>query len=149
VIINNLVSLPIETERAIDLLEVQLFNNNDQISTNLLNFTFSTEYTGNTYGSSGFPASNCNDGITSGGFQYICSSALETNPTLTIVSLVAFDKVVVYNRLDCCQDRIDGATITTTINEVSKSTTFPGSYSVYIFTVTSSGLEFTLPPLSD
>jgi len=143
VIINNLVILPVMNERGINLLEVKLFSNTVQIASNLLIFTFSTEYTGNTYGAPGFPASNCNDGITSGGFQNICASGFETNPTLTIVSAQEFDKVVVYNRLDCCQYRINGATITATINQVSKSTTFPGSYDTYTFTLTSSGLIFT------
>jgi hypothetical protein len=138
VIINNLVIQPVDSQRAINLLEVQLFNNNVQIDRNLLTFRLSSEKDSTT-----FPTSNCNDGIVFGGAQYICHSGYETNPTLTIVSPQAFDKVVVYNRLDCCPSRINGATITAINYQVSKSTTFPGTYTVYTFLVSSSGLVFT------
>lgn len=46
------------------------------------------------------------------------------NPSLTIISAVAFDKVVVYNRKDGFQYRIEGATITATVDGVSSWTTY-------------------------
>jgi hypothetical protein len=49
----------------------------------------------------------------------------DPNPTLIISSDVAFDTIVVYNRQDCCQHNILGATITATVDGISQSNTFP------------------------
>ena len=65
----------------------------------------------------------------------------DSSPSLTIISADVFDKVVIYNRADGnkCTDRIEGATITYTINGQSSSTVFPQSdNSVYTFVVVSS-----------
>ncbi len=50
-----------------------------------------------------------------------------SNPYLIIVSTVTIDKVLVYNRQGCCQNRIMGATITATVDGKSISTKFPSS----------------------
>eukprot|EP01035_Chromulina_nebulosa_P029038 gene29038-biopygen18566 len=112
-IINKLVS----GDKVISLNEVQLFNNGVQIPRESLVVTLSN--------------------------VDLCHTADgDTNPTMTIVSAVAFDKVVVYNRFDCCRERITGATITASSNGLSRFTTFPSSAAeVYTFVLSSSGLQ--------
>ena len=109
VVINNLVI----GDRYLNLAEVQLFDNNVQIPRESLAFTLSSTYQNE-------EASHCNDGITSNH----CVSGWEPNPSLTIVSAAAFDTVVVYNRNDdcyVCRTRIEGATITVTVNGQSQA----------------------------
>jgi hypothetical protein len=137
VVINNLVT----NHKWLNFAEVQLFNNGVQIPRESLSFSLSSTYDWDT------PASNCNDGLTNS----LCHSQgdeSDPNPTLTIVSAEAFDKVVVYNREgDCCRDRIEGATITTTVSGISKATTFPFSPDfVFTFLLSSSGLQLYVPP---
>jgi hypothetical protein len=70
---------------------------------------------------------------------------------LTIVSVVAFDKVVVYNRITsspAVQSRIQGATITATVGGQSKTTTFTSSAILYTYVLSSSGLQLFDPTLS-
>jgi hypothetical protein len=119
----------------INLAEVQLFHLGVQIPSNLLTFTLSSVHPE-------FPAANCNDGI----FNNFCHSSEngEPNPTLTIVSAVAFDKVVVYNR-QAHQQRIQGATITATVDGISQSTTFPSPDQVFTFGWSSSALVLYTP----
>jgi hypothetical protein len=143
-VINNVV----QHERIINLAEVQLFRSGNQILNHLLAFTLSSTHSVDTV------ASRCNDGILSN----ICHTNRQTgnhdpDPTLTIVSNIVFDKVVIYNRNENPatiiarneNDRIKGATITATINGQSKATTFPYSSpadSVFTFVLTSDGLQY-------
>eukprot|EP01036_Dinobryon_divergens_P062006 gene62006-biopygen37848 len=138
-IINKLVS----GDKVISLNEVQLFNNGVQIPRESLVVTLSSEFQSTTIKT---PAANCNNGVTppyTGKDVDLCHTADgDTNPTMTIVSAVAFDKVVVYNRFDCCRERITGATITASSNGLSRFTTFPSSAAeVYTFVLSSSGLQ--------
>jgi hypothetical protein len=129
-VINNVV----HHERTINLAEVQLFRSGNQIPNNLLAFALSSTHAVD------FVASRCNDGILSN----FCHTLIhgDPNPSLTIVSSIVFDKVVVYNRNEN-PDRIKGATITATINGQSKATTFPSSpKSIYTFVLTSAGLQY-------
>jgi hypothetical protein len=132
-VINNVV----HHQRIINLAEVKLFRSGNQILNHLLTFTLSSTH------SVDYVASNCNDGS-------VLSNSCHTgrgdpDPTLTIVSNIVFDKVVVYNRNEC-PDRIKGATITATINGQSKATTFPSTSaaadSVFTFVLTSAGLQY-------
>jgi len=137
IVINNLVTIDDSLNYlAINLAEVQLFKNNVQVTRDKLTFTLSTEH-----GNGAFPARNCNDGD----IGTICHSGWglpDPSPYLIIVSTASFDKVVVYNRGDCCQMRIEGATIAATSDGISKSTIFPFSPSaVFTFVLSSSGLQ--------
>ena len=119
------------TSRHLNLAEVVLFNNNVQLESSLLTFTFSS-----TYDSTLYPASKCNNGVVNEASD-MCISNSETNPSLTIVSPTVFNKVVVYNTLGGGQDRIGGASITATINGVLAATqSFPP-------TTTAADLVFT------
>ena len=122
----------------IGLAEVQLFNNDIQLSTDSLTFTLSS-----TGGYCNCPASSCNDGS----LDTDCHSLQndDRDPTLTIVSTAAFDKVVVYNRKGN-RERIEGATITVTVNGQSHANTFPNSPdAVFTFLFSSSGLQMYVP----
>ena len=135
VVINNLLAL--DRYMYLILAEVQLFRNNVQVSNNSLAFTILPSINGN------YLASNCNDGK----LDNICLSS-GANPSLTIVSAVAFDKVVVYNCQGSEQYRIEGATITATVDGVSSSTTFPSSPDpAFTFVVASSGLQLYTTPI--
>jgi hypothetical protein len=96
-------------------------------------FTFSSTLTDTT--GVEYSASKCNDGD----LTDLCHTDTgDSNPTLTIVSSALFDTVKVYNSADGnnCVDRIEGATITSTINGQSSSTVFPQSAdALYIFTI--------------
>ena len=116
----------------INLAEVQLFSKGVQIPTSQLSFTLSSIY-GNAY------ASYCNNGNL---YDYCHSGSGDSNPTLTISSPIIPDKIVVYNRVDCCQFRIDGATISMRLsggqlwsrNFVGSQTSytyFPGNNNMY------------------
>jgi hypothetical protein len=117
----------------INLADVQLFYNNVQIPSSSLKFTFSSTYP-DTVGVS-YAVANCNNGD----LTDLChTNTGDSNPSLTIVSSALFDTVKVYNRADgnTCTDRIEGATITSTINGQSSSTVFPQSTdALYIFTI--------------
>ena len=134
VVINNLIS----AEKYLNLAEVQLFFNNVQLLSSSLNFTLSSTY-GATYS-----AQNCNDGD----LTDICiSGESDPNPTLTIKATAIFNKVVVYNRVDGGQQRIEGATITTTVNGHSSSALFPLSPdAIFTFIVLSTGLQLASAP---
>ena len=119
----------VDSSHDINLAEVQLFNNGIQISRDQLTFTLNGQY-------NNYPASLCNDG----NIYNFCNSA-HSDPALTIVSTMPFDKVVVYNRNECCQHRIVGATITVGINGQLKATTFPSATAVYTFAVYPSALQ--------
>lgn len=129
VVINNLQPSKSYNDKYINLREVKLFNNNVQLDPSSLTVTLSGTYPG-------YPASNCNDADLS----TICNSD-GPDPNLTIVASAVFDKVVVYNRVGAGDDRIEGATITTTVNGQSASTTFPGSNDlVFTFTLSAGTL---------
>jgi hypothetical protein len=119
----------VDSSHDINLGEVQLFNNGSPIPRDQLTFTLNGQY-------NNYPASLCNDG----NIYNFCNSA-HSDPALTIVSTMPFDKVVVYNRNDCCQHRIVGATITVGINGQLKATTFPSATAVYTFAVYPSALQ--------
>ena len=142
VVINNLIDQEYYGQYLVytlNLAEVQLFNNGVQIPRELLTVTLSSTY-------SIYQASLCNDGLTD---NFCHSDPLDPNPTLTIVSPVVFDKVVVYNRVGY-QNRIRGATITATVSGQSKATTFPdspGAALTYLFSSSSSGLQLYIPPV--
>ena len=119
-----------------ELSEVQLFRSGNQIPNYLLAFTLSSTHLAD------FVASRCNDGSLSTCCHTYINHA-DPNPSLTIVSKIVFDKVVVYNRNEN-RDRIQGATITAYMNGQSKATTFPSSSpadSVFTFVLTSAGLQ--------
>ena len=95
------------------LTEVQLFSNGKRISNSSLSFSLSSTHFGMpALFPKGFSASNCNDGDLADG----CGSTEDGSdkaPTLVITGgFPALDRVVVYNREDCCEGRIVGATIT-------------------------------------
>jgi hypothetical protein len=119
----------------INLAEVQLFNNNVQIPRESLQFTLSSTYNEDTR------ASMCNDG----NLNTLCHSGT-SNPSLTIVSAAAFDRVVVYN-WNQFPHRIQGSTITATVDGQSQATIFPSAASVYTFLLSSSGLQLYVPPI--
>jgi len=70
-------------------------------------------------------------------FDTIChSDQQQSDPSLTIVSISEFDKIVVINREDCCQERIVGASITATANDSKIELirdTFVAAYKQYTF----------------
>ena len=109
----------------INLGEVQLFSKGVQIPSGQLTFTLSTAH-------SVYPASNCNDGSPS---TFCHSGDPDSKPTLTITSPTVPDKVVVYNRQDCRQDRIVGATLSVTQwGSVLLAGTFIDALTQYSFT---------------
>ena len=120
--------------KVINLAEVELFKNNVQLPASSLVFTLSSTY------ADSYSAAKCNDGDTTD----LCHSGLgDPNPSLTIISAAAFDTVKVFNRLDDCSNRIEGATITSTINGQSTSTLFPQSaITEYTFSVSSESLTY-------
>jgi hypothetical protein len=129
------------------LKEVQLFYNGVQVPRNWLTFTLSSTYIEGTYP---LVASNCNDGKTNGtwptGHCHTLGGAGDPNPSLTIVSTVVFDKVVVYNMIEWSIYAIQGATITATVNGQSKATTFPNNdLLLYTFVLSSSTLQYQAP----
>ena len=85
----------------INFAEVQVYAGQTQLSSASLTFTLSSSY---------YAADNCNDG----NFLNFCTSGLynDYSPTLTIdTDYQFFDKVVVYNPMHCCWDRMVGATV--------------------------------------
>ena len=126
VTISQVYKVPYDSTPIINLGEVQLFSKGVQIPAAQLTFTISSTY-------SGSPASNCNDGSAS----TMCHSADgDNNPTLTITSPTVPDYVVVYNRQDCCQGRIVGATISVTQwGSVLFAGTFIDTLNQYTFTI--------------
>ena len=116
----------------VQLAEVQLFYNNVQLSPSLLTFTLSSTRVENGVTHS---ADKCNNGV----LTDLCHTEYGDNtPSLTILSTALFDTVKVYNRVCCCLDRIQGASITTTVNGYSFLATFPQSaLATYTFSVPS------------
>jgi len=143
VVINNLQLSKSYGDKYINLAEVQLFYNNVQLPPYSLRFTFSSTLTVNGVL---YSANKCNDGDVTD----LChTNTGDPDPTLTIVSSAPFDKVVVYNRADGDPgvDRIEGATMTTTIDGQSKSTVFPQSADlIYTFLVQTTGLTLYYAP---
>ena len=94
----------------LNLAEVQLFDQGRQISPNSLIFTLSSFYPG-------VPASNCNDGIIPTSWSdpvNVCHSQWgPSNLTIQISGDMSANQIVIWNRVDCCQDRINGATVAT------------------------------------
>ncbi len=85
--------------------EVQLGRGGMQIPTSQLSLSMSSTHGSN----SDFSASKCFDG----NLQSNChTEGNDPIPKLTITSLFPVDKVVVYNRAECCHTWIVGATIT-------------------------------------
>lgn len=109
VVVNNLLA----SEKYLHFREVKLFLNEVQLPSASLIFSLSTTFpTSSTTGAT-YNATNCNDGDLT---NFCHSGESDSNPTLTINAATNFDKVVLYNRVDGGQFRIEGATITTTIN---------------------------------
>ena len=78
-----------------------------QIPSSQLNYELSSVFGGTAY-----PASDCNDANLYD-FCHTCDCGTDGDGAkLTITSPIPVDQVVVYNRYDCCQYRIVGATIT-------------------------------------
>ena len=97
----------------LNLAEVQLFNRGRQISRDELTFSMDSEFISEEY-----PASNCNDGIipaSASDPRNICHTDTSSGPsTLTIQTnngVTAVDQIKIWNRVDCCQYRINGATV--------------------------------------
>ena len=55
-----------------------------------------------------FPGEKCNDGITTGGQTNLCHTKIENYPFLVLLydHPVKVFEVIVYNRDDCCGDRL-------------------------------------------
>ena len=138
-VITNLQLSKSLNDKYINLAEVQLFYNNVQIPSNTLTFTFSSTIPV-TNGIS-YDVTKCNDGD----LTDVChTNTGDANPTLTIVSPAVFDTVKVYNRGDCCQDRIEGATITALVSGQQSSTVFPQTAdALYTFSLSSGSLAYS------
>ena len=126
----------------LNLQEVQLFYNNVQVPLSALTATMSSTW---------YPASRCIDGLTApppetvfnGICQYECQTYLchtsDGNGWLRItVSGYSVNKIVVWNRIHCCQGRINGANIVYSYdmagnNVIYKSTFSYTSSLVYTF----------------
>ena len=94
-------SIVIHATNDLNLAEVMVFNGQTQLTRSSLTFTLSSTH-------DSFVAGNCNDG----NLNNFCHSSLDTVRTLTIgTGYQYFDQIVVYNRNDCCWDRINGGTI--------------------------------------
>jgi hypothetical protein len=114
--------------KIINLAELKLFFNGQQLS--CLTIAISAAHPS-------FPVSNCNDGNVN---NFCHSLSGDANPSLTITGISALDRVVVYNRVDCCQARIVGATISYLVsNQVMWTSTFVGTLSSYDFSVVTTG----------
>ena len=103
-----------------------------QLSSSLLTFRFSSTIVENGVA---YSADKCNNGV----LTDLCHTEYGyNNPSLTILSTALFDTVKVYNRVGSCLDRIQGASITTTVNGYSFLATFPQSaHATFTFSVPS------------
>ena len=96
----------------LNLAEVQLFNRGQQLSRDGLTFSMGSEYNSGQY-----PASNCNDGVipaSASDPRNFCHTDAPPFSTLTIQinsGVTAVDQIKIWNRVDCCQFRINGATV--------------------------------------
>ena len=115
----------------INLAELQVFSNGQQWPNTLLSANASSIYSSDT-----LPANVIDGDLTT----FYNSGDNDAAPTLTVTAIVStVDSIIVYNRQDCCQDRMNGATITVTAGPWQLlNTTFEGVSSYYAFEVTSS-----------
>jgi hypothetical protein len=128
----------------IQLSEVELFFNNAQLPSDSLTFSFSSQLPNE--GAVSWSVTNCNDGILTNGCHSGYADAFSNSgPALTITSTSAFDKVVVYNLYSQnCWDRINGATITSTIDGSQSSALFPlAAVAQYTFSLSSGSLIYS------
>ena len=117
--------LAADTTPIINLLEVMLFNNGQQAT--CLTFALSSAHPDG-------PASLCNNGNVN---DLVPCYTYGANPSLTVTGISALDRVVVYNRVDCCAARIVGARITyLQSNQVMWTSTFDVARVSYDFRVT-------------
>ena len=109
---NNCVVISKKTtsgDEVMHLLEVELYQGTTKLLTSSLAFTLSSTWDNDT------PASNCNNGVTSpSSHSASCHTAAgDRNAWLLInAGTQTFTRVVVYNRLEGYQYRIDPATLT-------------------------------------
>ena len=95
-------SIVIHATNDLNLAEVMVFNGQTQLTRSSLTFTLSSTHS---------VAGNCNDGNLNN-FCHTIEGGSDTVITLTIgTGYQYFDQIVVYNRNDCCWDRINGGTI--------------------------------------
>jgi hypothetical protein len=101
------------TDNYLNLAEVQLFDQlGRQISPASLIFTLSSILNGD----ASYVANKCNDGIipaSESDEQNLCHTNAETGAFLRIqiIGGLSVNQIVIWNRVDCCQDRINGATV--------------------------------------
>jgi hypothetical protein len=100
--IHNLIS-----STALNIAEIKVYYGTTQITA--ISYSQSSEFE-----YAYLPASNCFDDDLN---TFSHTSGDDTNPYLIFNLDSNFDKIEVYNRVDCCQDRIYGATLTVT-NEI-------------------------------
>lgn len=118
----------------LNLAEVTLISQGTEISRSSLEFTLSSTWPDCSWHQQSGPctASHCNDGLVS----TICAS-LDGGAKLSIQLSVPtpVDQIVIYNRDDCCQDRVNGATVATYLNgAVQWSATIPYTSALsYVF----------------
>ncbi len=94
----------------LNLQEIDLYNNGQLIDGSKLTFT---QCSTNSQYYSYFNAENCNNDQLGSNWMSLCHTYEDTDSTWILVDAgsESFDQIVVTNRQDCCQDRIDGATI--------------------------------------
>ena len=97
----------------LNLAEVQLFNRGRQISRDELTFSMDSEFNSGEY-----PAINCDDGIipaSASDPRNICATDSPNGPSILTIQInsgvTAVDQIKIWNRVDCCQSRINGATV--------------------------------------
>ena len=122
----------------LNLAEVQLFNRGLQLSRDELTFSMDSEFISGEY-----PASKCNDGIipaSASDPRNICHTDTSSGPsTLTIQinsGVTAVDRIKIWNRVDCCQSRINGAMVAAYASgALVWSTTVPSTSALMYFFV--------------
>ena len=93
------------------------------------------------------PASRCVDGSLVQTNQEICHSDPSDNDPVLVIDygkMTEITSIRVFNRNDCCAERIDGATVSITADEDGRdvvwSSTFDGAQSTYTFQVAAAGV---------
>ena len=122
----------------LNLGDVQLYTRGSQVSPSELTFTLSStkdscDSTG--IGEGGLPcyaecAGCCNDGD----INTVCHGGSWDGDSLTIQlsQPTEVDTIVIYNRQDCCQERLDGASVVAALNDVAIwSATVPSTSSLF------------------
>ena len=126
----------------INLREIQVFNNGIQLSG--LHAVMSRTFNDNsTYNAMKCIDNDTNDFYDDGSYG-LCHSSSENSWLLIDLNGQAIDKIIVYNRRDCCGDRISGANIKITNdyngNNITWQSIFPYvNYHEYLFHICPNG----------